>query len=164
VSRNRPTRVDAVGPCPLAGSRARTRRVVDGETAILGPDETVPHIVRVTAESYGCPRRVDVQGIGALQGPRAGTRRVKGGNGLRRQWDGYCQGDQDGCRRHKLEFPFCEIEWFHTCEATKGRKTAHFFGEISQTAGGLRESARRTRLCDRREARAVARLNRGERI
>ena len=109
-----PLGFDGVGPRPLAGGCARTRRVEDGETAILGPDETVPHIVRVTAESYDCPRRVDVGGIGALKGARARTRRVKGGNGLRRQWDGYCQGDQDGCRRHKLEFPFCEIEWFHT--------------------------------------------------
>jgi len=112
VSRNRPTRVDGVGSCPLAGSRARTRRVVDGETAILGSDETVPHIVRVNAESYDRPRRVDAQGTGALIGARARTRRVKGGNGLRRYWDGNCQGDQDGCRR--LEFSFCEIEWFYT--------------------------------------------------
>ena len=163
MSRNRPTRVDAVGPCPLAGTRARTRRVVDSETAILGPDETVPHLVRVTDESYGCPRRVDVQGIGALQGPRARTRRVKGGNGLRRQWDGHCQGDQDRCRWHKLEFLSCGIEWFHTCKATTGRKMAHFFWrEISRTADRLRDSARRTGLCDQREART--RLNRGERI
>jgi hypothetical protein len=28
--------------------------------------------------------------------------------------NGCCQGDQDGCRRHKLQFPFCEIELFHT--------------------------------------------------
>ena len=54
------------------------------KAAILGPDETVPHIVRVTAESYDCPRRIDVEGIGALKGPRARTWRVKGGNGLRR--------------------------------------------------------------------------------
>ena len=80
------------------------------KAAIPGPDETVPHIVRVTAESYDCPRRVDVEGIGALKGPRARTRRVKGGNGLRRDWGGYCQGDQDDCRRHKLQFSFCEIE------------------------------------------------------
>ena len=65
----RPTRVNGVGPRPLAGARARTRRVEDGETAMLGPDETVPHIVRVTAESYDCPRRADVSGIGALKGP-----------------------------------------------------------------------------------------------
>ena len=83
MSRNGPTRVDGVGPCPLAGCCASTGRVEDGETAILGPDETVPHIVRVTAESYDCPRRVDVGGIGALWA-RARTRRVKGGNGLRR--------------------------------------------------------------------------------
>jgi hypothetical protein len=43
---------------------------------------------------------------------RARTRGVKGGNGLRRYWDGNCQGDQDSCRW--LEFPFCEIEWFYT--------------------------------------------------
>ena len=113
-SRNSPTRVDGVGPRPLAGARARPRRVEDGETAILGPDETVPQIVRVTDESYDFPRRTDVEGIGALKGSRARTRRVKGGNGLRRQWDGYCQGDQDGCRRHKLKFSFREIELFHT--------------------------------------------------
>ena len=83
MSRNRPTRVDGVGPCPLAGSRARTRRVEDGETAILGPDETVPRIVRITDVSYDCPGRVDVEGIRALKGTRARTRRVKGGNGLR---------------------------------------------------------------------------------
>jgi hypothetical protein len=47
-----------------------------------------------------------------LAGVRARTRRVKGGNGLRRYCGGYCQGDQDSCRR--LEFPFCEIEWFYT--------------------------------------------------
>jgi hypothetical protein len=74
----------------------------------------VPHIVRVNADSYDCPRRVNVGGIGALKGARAGTRRVKGGNGLRSRGDGYCQGDEDGCRRYKLKFPFCEIEWFHT--------------------------------------------------
>jgi hypothetical protein len=28
--------------------------------------------------------------------------------------NGCCQGDQDGCRRHKLQFPCCEIELFHT--------------------------------------------------
>jgi len=111
-SRNSSTRVNGVGPRPLAGPRARTRRVEDGETSILGPDETVPHIVRVTAESYDWPRRGDVGGIGALKGARARTRRVKGGNGLRRYWDGNCQGDQDGCRR--MEFSFCEIEWFYT--------------------------------------------------
>jgi len=103
VSRNRPTRVDGIGSRPLAGSRARTRRVDDSETAILGSDETVPHIVRVNAESYDPPRRVDAQGTGALTGPRARTRRIKGGNGLRGQWGGYCQGDQDGCRWHKFE-------------------------------------------------------------
>ena len=112
MSRNAPTRVDGVGSCPLVGCCSRTRRVVDRETAIPGPDETVPHIVRVTAESYDCPRRVDVGGIGALKGARAPTRRVEGGNGLRRYWDGNCQGDQDGCRR--LEFPFCQMEWFYT--------------------------------------------------
>src|SRR4030095_204108 len=127
MSRNAPTQICRVGSRALAGCCARTRRVEDGESAIVGPDETVSHIVRVTEESYGFPRWVDVQGIGALTCARARTRRVKGGNGLRRQWDGYCQGDQDGCRRHKLEFPCCEIEWFHTCEATTGRKTAHFF-------------------------------------
>jgi hypothetical protein len=68
------------------------------------------HIVRVTAESYDCPRWADVGGIGALSGSRTCTRRVKRGNGLRRYWDMNCQGDQDSCRR--LEFPFCEIEWF----------------------------------------------------
>jgi hypothetical protein len=47
-----------------------------------------------------------------LAGARARTRRAKGGNGLRRYWDGNCQGDQDGCRR--LEFSFCEIELFYT--------------------------------------------------
>ena len=47
-----------------------------------------------------------------LAGARARTRHVKGGNGLRRYWDGNCQGDQDGCRR--LEFSFSEIEWFYT--------------------------------------------------
>ena len=83
MSRNRPTRIDGVGPCPLAGARARPRRVEDGETAIVGPDETVPHIVRVTAESYDCPRGVDVQGIGALKRARARIRRVKARNGLR---------------------------------------------------------------------------------
>ena len=113
-SRNGSTRVDGVGPGPLAGARARTRRVEDGETAILGPDETVPHIVRVTAESYDCPKRIDVGGIGPLKGARARTCRVKGRNGLRKQWDGYYQGDQDDCRRHKLEFSFRKIEWFHT--------------------------------------------------
>ena len=60
------------------------------------------------------PDGADVEGVGALKGTRARARRVKGGNGLRGHWDGYCQGDQDGCRRHNLEFPFCEIEWFHT--------------------------------------------------
>ena len=69
----------------------------------------MPHIVRVTAESYDWPRRGDVGGIGALAGPRARIRRVKGGNGLRSRC-GYCQGDQDDCRRQKLEFPFGEIE------------------------------------------------------
>jgi hypothetical protein len=112
-SRNSPTRVDGVGPRPLAGARARTRRVEDGESAILGSDETVPHIVRVRAESYDCPRRVDVGGIGALKGARARTRCVKCGNGLRSRC-GYRQGDQDDCRRHKLEFRFSKIEWFHT--------------------------------------------------
>ena len=57
-----------VGSRPLAGCCARPRRVEDGEAAILGPEETVPHIVRVTAESYDCPRRIDVEGIGALVG------------------------------------------------------------------------------------------------
>ena len=109
-SRNRPTWVYGVGPRPLAGARAGTGRIEDAETTIMGPNETVPHIVRVTAESYDCPRRGDVGGIGALKGARARTRRVKGGNGLRKQWGGYCQGDQDGCRRHKLQFPFGEIE------------------------------------------------------
>jgi len=113
-SRNGPTRVRGVGPRPLEGGCARTRRVEDGETAILRPDETVPHIVRVTAESYDCPRWVNVGGIGALSGARPTTRCVKGGNGLRRQWDGYCQGDQDDCRRHELEFSFRKIELFHT--------------------------------------------------
>ena len=51
----------------------------------LRPNETVPRIVRVTAESYDHTRRVDVSGIGALSGARARTRRVKGGNVLRRQ-------------------------------------------------------------------------------
>ncbi len=74
----------------------------------------MPHIVRVTGASYDCPGRADVEGKGALAGARARTRRVKGDNGLRRQWDGYCQGDQDGCRRYKLEFSFRRIEWFHT--------------------------------------------------
>ena len=112
-SRNSPTRVDGVGPRPLAGARARTRRVEDGETAILGPDETVPHIVRVTAESYDCPRRVDVGGIGALKGPvpAPGASKVVM---VCADVGGYCQGDQDDCRRHKLEFSFCRIEWFHT--------------------------------------------------
>src|SRR4029077_20019729 len=105
-----PTRIDGVGPRPQAGARTRTRRIEDGKTAILRPDETVPHIGRVTAESYDCPRRVDVGGIGALKRARARTRRVKGGNALRKEWGGYCQSDQDGCRRHKLQFPFGEIE------------------------------------------------------
>ncbi len=113
-SGNGPARVYGVGPRSLAGRCARTRRVEDGETAVLGPDETVPHIVGVTAESYDCPRRIDVGGIGALKSARARTRRVKRGNGLRNQWGGYRQGDQDGCRRHKLEFRFSKIEWFHT--------------------------------------------------
>ena len=112
-SRHRPTRVYGVGSRPLAGACARTRRIEDGEAAILGPDETVPRVGRVTAESYDCPRWVDAGGIGALKGARAPTWRVKGGNGLRRQWDGYCQGDQDGCRRHELESP-CGIGCFHT--------------------------------------------------
>ena len=73
----------------------------------------MPHIVRVTGESYDWPRRGNVSGIGALAGARARTRRVKGGNRLRSR-GGYCQGDEDGCRRHNLEFPFYEMEWFHT--------------------------------------------------
>jgi len=113
-SRNGPTRVDGVGPRPQAGARTRTRRVEDGVIAILGSDETVPHIVRVTAKSYDRPTRIDVGGISALKGTRASTCRVKGRNGLRKQWDGYYQGDQDDCRRHKLEFSFRKIEWFHT--------------------------------------------------
>ena len=82
-SGNGPTRVDAIGACPLAGARARTRCVEDGKVAMIGPDETVPHITCVTAESYDCPRRIDVGGIGALKRPCARTRRVKGGDGLR---------------------------------------------------------------------------------
>ena len=62
---NRPTRVDGVGPCPLAGTRARTRRIEDGETAMLGPDESVAHIAGITAESHDCPIGGDVQGEGA---------------------------------------------------------------------------------------------------
>ena len=84
MSRNGPARVDGVGSRPLAGCGPSTRRVEDGETAILGPDKTVSHFVRVTDESYDCLRRIDGDGIGALQGARARTRRVKGGNGLRR--------------------------------------------------------------------------------
>ncbi len=111
---NGSTRIDGVGPRTLAGSRARTRRVEDGETAVLGPDETVPYIVRVTAESYDCPKWIDVGGIGPLKGARARTRCVKRGNGLRKQGGGYCQSDQDDCRRHKLKFSSLRIELFHT--------------------------------------------------
>jgi hypothetical protein len=64
-----------------------------------------------------------------LAGTRARTRRVKGGNGLRRYWDGNCQGDQDVCRR--LEFSFCEIEWFYTPQCNDGPENGSFFGEIS---------------------------------
>ncbi len=109
-SGNGPTRVDGVGARPLSGPGASTWRVEYGEAAILGPDETVPHIVRVTTESYDCPRRADVGGISALAGAGAPTRRVKGGNGLRTDLNGCCQGDQDGCRRDKLQFRFSEIE------------------------------------------------------
>src|SRR5439155_1070096 len=98
-----PTWADCEALRTLKGPRAGTRRVECGDGAYLGPDETVPRIGRVKAESYDRPGRVDVEGIGALKGPRARTRRVKGGNGLRRYCDGHCQGDQDGCRRHKLE-------------------------------------------------------------
>lgn len=48
----------------------------------------MPHIVRVTAESYDWPRRGDVGGIGALAGARARTRCVKRGNRLRKQGGG----------------------------------------------------------------------------
>ena len=72
----------------------------------------MPRIVRVTAEPYDLTRWADVDAIGALKGACAAAGRVKGGNGLRRYCGGYCQGDQDRCRR--LEFPFCEIEWFYT--------------------------------------------------
>ena len=100
----------------MAWGRARTRRIEDGETAIFGSNETVPHIVRVSAESYDRPRRGDIQGVRALKGTRTRARRVKGGNGLRRQWDAHCQGDQDGCRRRKLESQpsFLEVNFcFH---------------------------------------------------
>ena len=71
--------------------------------------EAVNHVVWVEEKSS---HRAVRSNAPDLAGPRARTRRVKGGNGLRRYWDGNCQGDQDGCRR--LEFPFCEIEWFYT--------------------------------------------------
>ena len=92
-SRNFPTRVRCVRPRPLTGGRACTRRVEDGETAIRGPDETVADIACVPCIAYDRPRRGDIEGVGALKGTRTRTRRVKRGNGLRSQWDGYCQGD-----------------------------------------------------------------------
>src|SRR5207249_7614791 len=67
-------RVYGISPCPLAGGRACTRRVEDGETALLGPNEAVPHIVRVTAISDDRPRRGDIEGVGALKGDRKSTR------------------------------------------------------------------------------------------
>lgn len=74
----------------------------------------MPDIVRITAESYDCPSGVDVQGTCALKGARPRTGRVNSGNALRTDLGGYCQRDQDDCRRHKLEFSFSEIELFHT--------------------------------------------------
>ena len=71
--------------------------------------EAVNHVVGVEEKSG---HRTIWSNAPDLAGARARTRRVKGGNGLRRYWDGNCQGDQDGCRR--LEFSFCEIEWFYT--------------------------------------------------
>jgi hypothetical protein len=73
--------------------------------------EAVDYIVRVEEKSG---HRAVRSNAPDLADSRARTRRVKGGNGLRRYWDGNWRGDQDGCRRHKLEFPFCEIEWFYT--------------------------------------------------
>ena len=71
--------------------------------------EAVNHVVWVEEKSG---HRAVRRNAPDLAGARARTRRVKGGNGLRRYWAGNCQGDQDGCSR--LEFPFCEIEWFYT--------------------------------------------------
>ena len=93
---------------------ACTGRIKHCETAISGPNESVPRTIGITAESYDGPRRADVEGGSALTGARARTRSVKGGNSLPRQFGGYCQRDEDDCRPHKLKFPFRIIEWFHT--------------------------------------------------
>ena len=82
-----------------------------GEKLLSGrfSHEAVNHVVGVEEKSG---HRAVWSNSPDLAGARARTRRVKGGNGLRRYWDGNCQGDQDGCPRP--EFPFCEIEWFYT--------------------------------------------------
>ena len=77
------TRINGVGARPLPGFRACAGRIEDCKVAAFGPDETVPHIIGVAAESDDRSRRGDVVGVGALKNIRARPRRVKDGNSLR---------------------------------------------------------------------------------
>jgi len=115
-SRDRSIRIDSKSVGTLEGTWDVTgvRRIERGEGAIPIPQETVTQIARVKVVSHDGSIRSKAAAKSTLKGARARTRRVKGGNGLRRYWDGNCQGDQGGCRRNNLEFPFREIEWFHT--------------------------------------------------
>ncbi len=102
-SRNFPGRVYGISPCPLAGGCACTGRVEDDEITVLRPDETVPHIGCVPAESGDRPGRADAEGVGALKRTCPRARCVKGDNGLRRYWDGYRQRGEDRDSRHEPE-------------------------------------------------------------
>ena len=81
-SRDRPVRVDDFGAerkGALTGPRARTRRIEDGNHALIGANVAVEHIGCVIEESRNGPTRIDGVGPRPLAGARACTRRVEDG-------------------------------------------------------------------------------------
>jgi len=80
-SRDRPSRVLAVGAGALASASARVRSVENSDGAVPGPYETVSREGRVTGKSRDFPRWRDIERDGALVGACARARSIECGEG-----------------------------------------------------------------------------------
>src|SRR5438105_14840405 len=80
-SRDRPSRVLAVGAGALASASARVRRHDHSDGAVPGPYETVSREGRVTGKSHDFRRWRDLERDGALVGACARARSIECGEG-----------------------------------------------------------------------------------
>ncbi len=81
---NGSARVDGIGPRPLPGRGARTRRTEERKRTLIRPDEAMADVVGVAAIANHRPGRSDIETVSALENTGARPRGIKGGDRLPR--------------------------------------------------------------------------------